>query len=44
MRVCKWKHGDGWILKMDVKKFFYSINRDILKRLLRKKITDPDMI
>lgn len=44
MRVCKWKHGGGWILKMDVKRFFYSIDRDILKQLLRKKITDPDMI
>jgi retron-type reverse transcriptase len=44
MRVCKWKHGGGWILKIDVKKFFYSIDRDILKKLLRKKITDPDML
>lgn len=44
MRVCKWKHGGGWIIKIDVKKFFYSIDRDILKKLLRKKITDPDML
>ena len=27
-----------WIIKIDVKKFFYSINRDILKKVLRKKI------
>lgn len=44
MSVCKWKHGGGWILKIDVKKFFYSIDRDILKRVLRKKINDPDML
>lgn len=44
MRLCRWKYGDGWILKMDVKKFFYSINRDILKKLLRKKIKDDDML
>lgn len=29
---------------MDIKKFFYSIDRDILKRILRKKIADPDML
>ncbi len=44
LRLCKWKYGTGWILKMDVKKFFYSIDRDILKRILRKKIADPDML
>jgi len=44
MRLCKWKHGDGWVLKMDVKKFFYSINREILKKILRKKIKDKDML
>jgi len=44
MRLCKWKYGDGWVLKMDVRKFFYSINRDILKKLLRKKIKDNDML
>jgi RNA-directed DNA polymerase len=40
MRLVKWKYGDGWVLKMDVRKFFYSINRDILKQILRKKIKD----
>lgn len=44
MRVCKWKHGGGWILKIDVKKFFYSIDRDILKKILRKKIKDEKFI
>lgn len=38
MRACKRKHGDGWIVKVDVSKFFYSIDRGILKRILRKKI------
>ncbi|WP_207645960.1 reverse transcriptase domain-containing protein [Tepidibacter thalassicus] len=40
MRFIKWKYGDGWVLKMDVAKFFYSINRSILKKILRKKIKD----
>lgn len=44
MRVCKWKYGDGWILKMDVRKFFYSIDRDILKKILHKKIKDEKLL
>lgn len=44
MRYCKWKYGDAWILKMDVSKFFYSINRDILKQILRKKIKDEKFL
>lgn len=44
MRYCKWKYGDAWILKMDVSKFFYSINRDILKQILRKKIKDDKFL
>jgi retron-type reverse transcriptase len=40
MRVCKWKNGGGWVVKLDVKKFFYSIDRSVLKSLLRKKIND----
>lgn len=39
MRACERKYGGGWIAKLDVSKFFYSIDRDILKRILRKKIT-----
>lgn len=38
MRACKRKHGGGWVVKVDVSKFFYSIDRSILKRILRKKI------
>lgn len=44
MRLCKWKHGDAWVLKMDVSKFFYSINRDILKQVIRKKIRDDKFL
>lgn len=29
---------DPWVVKLDVSKFFYSIDRDILKPILRKKI------
>ncbi|MEF2965682.1 reverse transcriptase domain-containing protein [Paenibacillus sp. M1] len=44
LRLCKWRYKTGWILKIDVKKFFYSIDRSILKEILRKKIVDPDML
>lgn len=39
MRICEREWGDAWIVKFDVSKFFYSIDRDILKRLLRKQIS-----
>lgn len=35
---------DGWILKADISKYFYSIRHDVLKTLIRKKITDPDVL
>lgn len=35
---------DGWILKADISKYFYSIRHDVLKSLIRKKITDPDVL
>lgn len=39
------RHGsDGWILKGDISKYFYSIRHDTLKTLIRKKITDPDVL
>ena len=31
---------DGWILKGDISKYFYSIRHDVLKTLIREKITD----
>ncbi|MDL2288763.1 reverse transcriptase/maturase family protein [Oscillospiraceae bacterium OttesenSCG-928-F05] len=44
MRQCKWQHGDCWIIKGDVRKFFYRIDRELLKKLLRKKIKDEKFI
>lgn len=39
IRKAKWEYGDdAYIVKLDVKKFFYSIDREILKFLLAKKI------
>lgn len=38
MRIAEREFGDSWIVKFDVSKFFYSIDRDILKGILRKKI------
>lgn len=39
MRVARWKWGDdAFIVKLDVRKFFYNIDRDVLKRLLRKRM------
>lgn len=31
MRLAQWKYEEPYIVKIDVRKFFYSINRDILK-------------
>jgi hypothetical protein len=39
LRKAKWQYGnDAFILKLDIKKFFYSIDRDIMKRIYSKKI------
>ena len=39
MRVAQWKWGEkAFVVKIDVKKFFYNIDRAILKQLLRKRI------
>ena len=39
LRKAKWEYGDGaYIVKADIKKFFYSIDRAILKSMLPKKI------
>lgn len=35
---------EAYILKLDVKKFFYSINRDLLKQIYRQKIKDEDVL
>ena len=33
-----------WVLKLDIKKFFASVNHQILKKLLRKRIKDPNIL
>ncbi len=33
-----------WVLKCDVRKFFASINKQVLKDILRKYIQDPDIL
>lgn len=39
------EHGmDGYILKADVTKFFYTIDHSILKRIIRQHFTDTDLL
>lgn len=38
------RHNTRYCLKIDVKKFYPSIDHDILKQLLRKKIKDRDLL
>lgn len=39
MRKASWEYGDkAFIIKIDIQKFFYTIDREILKKLLPKKI------
>lgn len=45
LRKSKWEYGvETTIIKGDIKKFFYTIDRDILKKLLRKKIVCIDTL
>lgn len=37
-------HGTQYCLKLDIKKFYPSIDHDILKSLLRRKIKDNDLL
>lgn len=43
-RICKQKYGNYYILKFDIEKFFASINKEILKEKLKKRIKDKDAI
>jgi len=36
--------GELYFVKLDIRKFFYSIDRDILRKLFEKKIKDTQMI
>lgn len=44
MRICKKKYGEYYILKMDIAKYFASINKDKLVEILKKKIKDKDIM
>lgn len=43
-KTCKVKYKKYYILKCDISKFFASIDHDILKNKLRKKIKDQDAL
>lgn len=44
MVKCKNKYGEYYILKMDVTKFFPSINKDILFNIMKRKIKDKKVL
>lgn len=37
-------YADGWVLKCDIGKYFYSIQHDPLKKMVRKFIRDPNIL
>lgn len=43
-KICKSKYGTYYILKCDISKFFASINHNILKAKLTKRIKDKDSL
>lgn len=43
-RICKIKYGHYYVLKCDISKFFCSIDHDILKEKLKKRIKDKDAL
>lgn len=44
MKQCKKKWGEYYILKMDIAKYFQSIDKDILFEIIKKKIKDRDIL
>ena len=44
LRIFKRNYGDFWILKCDIKKFFYSINPNILFEIMKKYISDEKLL
>lgn len=44
LRTFKRNYGDCWILKCDIKKFFYSIDPFILFNILKRSITDKKLL
>lgn len=37
-------YADGWVLKCDIRKYFYSIPHEPLKATVRKYLDDPDIL
>lgn len=37
-------YADGWVLKCDISKYFYSIQHEPLKAMVRQYIRDPDVL
>ena len=44
MKYCKIVWGNYYILKMDIRKYFDNINKDILFKILKRKITDKKLL
>lgn len=42
--ICNAKYGEYYILKCDIHKFFHSINKDILKQKVARRIKDKDAL
>ncbi len=44
MKHCKHKWNEYYILKMDIAKYFDNINKNILLKILKRKIQDKDLL
>lgn len=44
MRIMKHKYENYYILKCDIRKYFYTIDKDILFDILKKHISDKDLL
>ncbi len=44
LRLMKRKYDSYYVLKCDIRKYFYSINKDILFNILKKKISDKELL
>lgn len=43
-RICKIKYNNYYVLKCDINKFFASVDQDILKEKLKRRIKDKDAL
>ena len=44
MKHCEIVWGNYYVLKMNIRKYFDNINKDILFKILKRKITDKKLI